>query len=230
METQSIFNIKGKVNIKLLDEYGNIKSEQTVNNLVVDTGLNFILNRMKPVNVGGAATVSRTSGSTTATVTTVDNHGLTTGDSIFAEANNLKAQTVDTNSYTVTVTGLKTFTIQTTATTTLSSVPIRLQFPASMTHMAIGTGTGSPASGNVALTANAETQREVLTDTIVSGKNITFTGLFPAIPNAQTVNITEAGIFNNSVGGVMLCRSTFSPVAKGASDSIAITWVITLGV
>lgn len=41
--------------------------------------------------------------------------------------------------------------------------------------------------------------------------------------------ITEAGIFNSSGAGSMLAASTFSVVNKGASDTLQITWQITVG-
>ena len=40
--------------------------------------------------------------------------------------------------------------------------------------------------------------------------------------------ITEAGVFNASSGGTMLCRTVFSVVNKGADDSMTITWTITV--
>jgi hypothetical protein len=40
--------------------------------------------------------------------------------------------------------------------------------------------------------------------------------------------ITEAGILNGSSTGTLLCRTTFPVVNKASSDSIAITWVITV--
>lgn len=45
----------GKVNVVLKDEHGNVKKDFTVNNLVVDTGLDFIAGRMK--DTGGAHTI-----------------------------------------------------------------------------------------------------------------------------------------------------------------------------
>ena len=39
---------------------------------------------------------------------------------------------------------------------------------------------------------------------------------------------TEAGILNNSSGGSLLCRTVFSVINKGASDSMTITWTITI--
>jgi hypothetical protein len=71
---------------------------------------------------GGVSTVSRTLGSTTATITTVNDHNLTTGNFVQALSG------VASNGYAVTVTGSKTFTITTAATTALSSVAITFAF------------------------------------------------------------------------------------------------------
>lgn len=67
---------------------------------------------------GGVSTVSRTSGSTTATITTANNHGLTTGNIVYP------ASGISSIAYPVTVTGPKTFTVTTTATTALNSAAI----------------------------------------------------------------------------------------------------------
>lgn len=58
-------------------------------------------------------------------------------------------------------------------------------------------------------------------------------------PGTGTGAIVEAGIFNDSspshtetvsglVGGVMLCRTTFAVVNKGADDTMSITWTVTI--
>ncbi len=41
--------------------------------------------------------------------------------------------------------------------------------------------------------------------------------------------LTEAGIFNSSSAGTMLAASTFSVINKGASDTLTITWTVTVG-
>ena len=46
--------------------------------------------------------------------------------------------------------------------------------------------------------------------------------------DSGTGAITEAGIFNASSSGTMLCRTVFSVVNKGASDSMTITWTVTV--
>lgn len=67
---------------------------------------------------GGTSTVTRTAGSTTATITTTNDHGLITGNSVWALTG------VAAGAYTVTVTGARTFTITTVATTALTAASI----------------------------------------------------------------------------------------------------------
>lgn len=71
---------------------------------------------------GGASTVTRIAGSTTATITTTTAHGLTTGNSVYA------ASGVVAGTYTVTVLTSTTFTITTAATTALNAVAITFNF------------------------------------------------------------------------------------------------------
>ena len=71
---------------------------------------------------GGASTVTRTAGSTTATVTTTNAHNLITGNRVYA------ASGVAANLYAVTVLSSTTFTITTTATTVLNAVAITFNF------------------------------------------------------------------------------------------------------
>ena len=40
--------------------------------------------------------------------------------------------------------------------------------------------------------------------------------------------VTEAGVFNASSSGTMLCRTVFPVVNKGADDTMSVTWTITL--
>jgi len=95
--------------------------------------------------------------------------------------------------------------------------------PASMTHMGIGTGTASAAVGDTTLT---QTGRVTLSSSSVLNNTITYTATFPA--GTGDGAITEAGIFNASTSGTMLCRTVFPTVNKGSGDQITITWVITV--
>jgi hypothetical protein len=68
--------------------------------------------------------------------------------------------------------------------------------------------------------------REALDSTSASSNTITYVASFEA--GDATGAVTEAGLFNASSGGTMLCRTVFSVVNKGAQDILNITWVITL--
>ena len=93
-----------------------------------------------------------------------------------------------------------------------------------MSHMAIGTGSTAAAAGNTAL--GSESARTGLTSTTVSGADIVYVDTFAA--GSGSGAITEAGIFNASSGGTMLCRTVFSVVNKGANDAMTITWTVTV--
>ena len=93
-----------------------------------------------------------------------------------------------------------------------------------MSHMAIGTGTATPAVGNTTL--GTEAGRVALASFTASNNQVTATATFPA--GTGTGAITEAGIFNAASTGTLLCRTTFPVVNKAAGDSIAITWVVTV--
>jgi len=92
-----------------------------------------------------------------------------------------------------------------------------------MSHMAIGTGSSAAGASDTAL--GSEAARTALTSTNVSGAVVTYVDTFAA--GTGTGAITEAAILNASSGGTMLCRTVFSVVNKGASDSMTITWTVT---
>lgn len=93
-----------------------------------------------------------------------------------------------------------------------------------MSHMAVGTGTTAAAVSQTALVTEAN--RQALTSTAVSGGDVTYSATFG---NGQgTGALTEAAILNASSGGTMLCRTVFSVINKGANDTLAITWTVTV--
>jgi hypothetical protein len=98
--------------------------------------------------------------------------------------------------------------------------------PAAMTHMGIGSGSTAAAAGNSAL--ESQLGRVALTGGTgtVSGAVVTYVATFPA--GTGTGAVTEAGILNASSSGDLLCRTVFSVVNKGASDSMTITWTVTV--
>lgn len=94
---------------------------------------------------------------------------------------------------------------------------------AAMTHMAVGTGTTAAAASDTALVT--ELDRNVLDSTTQSGAGVIYVAAWAA--GDGTGALTEAGIFNQASGGVMLCRTVFSVKNKGAGDSMTLTWTIT---
>ena len=95
-----------------------------------------------------------------------------------------------------------------------------------MSHMAIGTGTTTAATGNTALVT--ESARVALTSTTVTGSSIAYVATFPAGTPATLTAVTEAGIFNAASAGTMLCRTVFSVVNKDVGDTMSITWTVTM--
>lgn len=145
-------NIKlsGQLTIVLKDKAGNVKETRVVKNLIVNTGLAYIISRM--VNTSKAV----------------------------------------------------------------------------MTHMALGSSTTAAAAGQTDLITTVGS-REALDSSTISGSNnekVVYVSTFEA--GDATGAITEAGIFNSSSGGDMLCRTVFSVVNKAADDAMSVTWTITL--
>jgi hypothetical protein len=97
-----------------------------------------------------------------------------------------------------------------------------------MSHMALGSGTTAAAPGDTALESQLGS-RVALDSTTITGSDdekVVYVSTFGA--GAGTGAVTEAGIFNNSSGGDMLCRTVFAVVNKAADDTMEITWTITL--
>jgi hypothetical protein len=93
------------------------------------------------------------------------------------------------------------------------------------THMGIGTGATAPAAANTALVTETGT-RQALTKTR-SGNVVTNVAIFGA--GVGTGAITEAGIFTAVSAGTMFSRIVFSPINKGANDTLELTWTYTIG-
>ena len=95
-----------------------------------------------------------------------------------------------------------------------------------MSRMAIGSGTAAANANNTALGNELGRAGSPLFSLQTSGNTITATATF--VEGVGTGAISEAGIFNAASGGTMLCRTVFPVVNKQASDTIAITWTITI--
>lgn len=100
---------------------------------------------------------------------------------------------------------------------------------AAMSHMAIGTGTTAQVVGDTALETQLGLRKTFDSKTQGSGADANkVIYITEWTPGEGTGAITEAGIFNASTGGTMLCRTTFPVKNKGGGDSLTLTWTITI--
>jgi len=107
-----------------------------------------------------------------------------------------------------------------------SMVKTTTNSPAAMTHMEVGTGTTAAAVGDTTLQTAVASSRVTLTSATASTNSVAYVATFPA--GTGTGALTEAGIFNASSAGTMLCRTVFSVINKGAADTLGITWTVTV--
>lgn len=91
-----------------------------------------------------------------------------------------------------------------------------------MSHMAVGTDNTTVVVADTTL--GAELARVALASTTVTGNSVEYVAAYPA--GTGTGALEEAGIFNASSAGTMLCRTVFAVINKGASDSMTITWTV----
>lgn len=95
-----------------------------------------------------------------------------------------------------------------------------------MSHMEVGTSSTAAAVGDTTLVAAVSSSRTALTSTTVSTNTVTYACTFGA--GVGTGALVEAGIFNDGAAGTLLCRTVYSVINKGASDTLTISWVITV--
>ena len=97
-----------------------------------------------------------------------------------------------------------------------------------MSHMALGTGSTVQDYSDTAL--EAELNRKVL-KTLVNGSGadankVIYTCDWPT--GEADGAIAEAGLFNATSAGTMLCRTTFPVKNKGPGDALTLTWTLTI--
>lgn len=96
--------------------------------------------------------------------------------------------------------------------------------PTPFSNIAIGTGV--VAATNADTTLGTEVARLPFAGAVVANV-ASLSVTFPAGTGSGA--LTEAGIFNAVAAGVMLSRIVFPVINKAATDSLAITWNITVG-
>ena len=92
-------------------------------------------------------------------------------------------------------------------------------------HMAIGSGTVEPTKAD--RTLGSELHRNGFSvGASRNGAQVTYKAVFGA--GEGTGAVTEVGIFNAETDGTMLNRATFAVVNKAPTDSLEITWNLTI--
>ena len=95
-----------------------------------------------------------------------------------------------------------------------------------MRSIAIGIGSTAAAAGQTTLDNEIARNATTVSGGTRTGNAILYTTTFAA--GTGTGAIQEAGVFNNTTGnaGIMLCRTKFDTVNKGAGDTITINWTV----
>ncbi|HEX6562400.1 MAG TPA: hypothetical protein VF016_10290 [Nitrososphaera sp.] len=100
-------------------------------------------------------------------------------------------------------------------------------------YIALGTSNTPVDASQIALSAELTTganyariQDSTALYSTASGNKLILSVTFG--PGQGTGTLRESGIFNSSTGGNMLARQTFADIQKAASDTLTVTWTITL--
>ena len=97
-----------------------------------------------------------------------------------------------------------------------------------MSYMALGSSSTAAAASQTDLVSMLGAREAIDSTTIVgsSSNQVQYVCGFEA--GDATGAIVEAGIFNAATGGDMLCRTTFAVVNKDVSDTMTVTWTVTI--
>lgn len=91
-------------------------------------------------------------------------------------------------------------------------------------YMAIGTNDVAESASDTAL--GTEVARHTATASYISGQIFQLKATFAT--GLGTGAITEYGVFSSSSAGTMLSRDTEAAINKGASDTLTVTWQLTI--
>ncbi len=79
---------------------------------------------------------------------------------------------------------------------------------------------------NVKMSGRLQITRTNAAGEVVETRDIIYVTTFGA--GVSIGSLTEAGLFNALTGGTMLCRTVYATVTKGASDTVVLTWTVTI--
>lgn len=99
----------------------------------------------------------------------------------------------------------------------------------SVTHIEVGGNdpVTAAANGQTAL-VDPHTPRVAATETVNSNPaTLVYEAVFG--PGVVTDSIGEAGLLTASTAGILVARTTFAAIPKGANDLLTITWTLVFG-
>jgi hypothetical protein len=100
--------------------------------------------------------------------------------------------------------------------------------PNAMGYMALGTSQTTPGASDTTLGAQVGSA-VALTSTTQTTNSVAYVCTFgSSVPSASANTYYEAGIFNASTSGTMLAHSVFTGITKQATDTMTITWTVTI--
>ena len=104
-------------------------------------------------------------------------------------------------------------------TTGLNWITARLNTPAPavMNYIAVGTANTLPAANQTTLVNEVYREAVAIAGGTISSNTLLFTATL------------GPGIFDSAAAGTMLSRVTYPVINKGAGDTIAISWTISIG-
>lgn len=125
---------------------------------------------------------------------------------------------------------IKTYDFENLVVTTgLQWVAARLNDPVPpyMNYIAVGTNNIPPALPDTSLGVEIARIAVSAPGGSISGQSIYYNATFG--PGVGTGGLQEAGIFDSAAAGNMLSRVVYPVINKSASDTVAVTWTITIG-
>lgn len=99
-------------------------------------------------------------------------------------------------------------------------------------YIALGTGSTTVSAADTALAAelppgaNYARLQDTTAQYSSTTKKLILSVMF--MPGQATGTLKESGIFNAATGGNMFARQTFNEITKASSDTLTVTWTITL--
>ena len=95
-----------------------------------------------------------------------------------------------------------------------------------ISYMAVGTSSTLAVPEQTALVTEIDRNALTVANGTVLMNAVEYSSTW--LPGDGTGALTEAGLFTSSTGGIMLARTVFGVVNKDISDTITITWTVTI--